>query len=239
MDGKSLADCAAAFGLSLTRTQLEAFALFERRLYEANRAMNLTAVPQSECWRRHFLDSLAISPLIPNKESVLDIGSGPGFPGACLAIARPDLQVSCMDSASKATSFMRDLFSPRGVLPVLFEIIEGRAEEIAHDPSYRERYGVVTGRAVAPFPIQVEVSAAFVSPGGRFVPMRTPTERDRIRSSDVAQFGLRLQALELVRIPALSADRLFPVFMKIGRTPPEFPRKWAQIKAANREAVGE
>ena len=77
-----LADAARDFGLSLTQTQLEAFALFEKRLYDVNELLNLTRIPQEECWSKHFLDSLTLSPLIPGGSTVLDIGTGPGAPGA-------------------------------------------------------------------------------------------------------------------------------------------------------------
>ncbi len=231
MDGVALAEHAQAFGLALTRTQLEAFAVFERHLYEANAVMNLTRVPQSECWSRHFLDSLALSPLIPNGSSVIDIGSGPGFPGACLAIARADLRVTCLDSSNKAVAFMSRLFAPSGLLPVLFQIVGARAEIAAHDRALRESFDVVTGRAIAPFPIHTEISAGFAKVGGRFVPMRTPKERDEITQFPAAKLGLQLAELKTVRISPLGAERLFPVLLKKGKTPGEFPRGWSQIKS--------
>lgn len=230
MDGAALAEEAKKLGLDLTRTQLEAFTLFEKKLYETNATTNLTAVKPDECWRRHFLDSLAVSPLIPKNASVLDIGSGPGFPGACLAIARPDLMVTCLDSATKMVAFMRSLFSPAGSLPVLYEIIQARAEELAHTPAYREKFGFVTGRAVAPFEVQLEMSAPFVAVGGLFLPMRTPVEREAIRGSEFQKLGLQLTDLKSARVAPIGADRLFPVFSKVGRTPAEFPRKWNQMK---------
>jgi 16S rRNA (guanine527-N7)-methyltransferase len=232
VNGAALSENAAAFGLQLTRVQLEAFALFEKFLYESNVTMNLTRVPQSECWSRHFLDSLAISPMIPNGSSVLDIGSGPGFPGACLAIARPDLKVTCMDASSKAVSFMARVFGPHSILPVLYQVINARAETASHDSKLRESFDVVTGRAIAPFPIQAEISAAFVKVGGIFVPMRTPRERDEIANFPVMKLGLHLSEFKSTRIPAIGADRLFPIFSKKGKTPGEYPRGWSKIKSS-------
>lgn len=230
MDGNALAQAAKGFDLELTRTQLEAFSLFERKLYEANAVMNLTRVPQAESWSRHFLDSLAISPFIPRDAALLDIGSGPGFPGACLAIARPDLRVTCMDSSSKATDFMHRLFGPSGPLPVLFRIINARAEDASHNVNLREAFDFVTGRAIAPFVIQIEISAAFAKVDGFFVPMRTPKERDEITKFPSEKLGLQLAAFKSARIAPIGADRLFPIFRKKGKTPKEFPRGWAQIK---------
>ncbi|MER3466717.1 MAG: 16S rRNA (guanine(527)-N(7))-methyltransferase RsmG, partial [Armatimonadota bacterium] len=174
MDGKALQAEAVKLGLHLTRAQLEAFGFFEAALYEANSVMNLTRVPKEDCWVTHFLDSLLLSPLIPNGASVLDIGSGAGFPGVCLAIARADLVVSCMDGNGKFARFLQTNFAPGGRLPFLMEVIEARAEVASHSPALRERFDFVTGRALAPLPVQLELSAAFTRVGGLVVPMRTP-----------------------------------------------------------------
>ncbi|RYG69749.1 16S rRNA (guanine(527)-N(7))-methyltransferase RsmG, partial [bacterium] len=80
---------------------LDRFETFEADLYEANEVMNLTRVPREECWLRHFLDSLLIAPWLPGEGSLLDIGSGPGFPAWPLALARPELQVTALDSSGK------------------------------------------------------------------------------------------------------------------------------------------
>jgi 16S rRNA (guanine527-N7)-methyltransferase len=231
VDAGALAAGAKTIGLSLTATQIEALALFERRLYEANAVMNLTRVPQAECWTRHFLDSLVLSPYIPTGSTVLDIGSGPGLPGAVLALARPDLRVTCLDSGGKPVRFMSGLFGPEGPLPVLFQVLQLRAEDAAIDGKYRERYDVVTGRAIAPFPVQAEISAPFASVGGSFLPLRTPAERDEIVRFPASQLGLALTDLKVVRVPGIGADRLIPAFTKRGRTPKEFPRTWSAIKA--------
>lgn len=231
MDGKALQVEVAKLGLKLTRAQLEAFGFFEAALYEANAAMNLTRVPREECWVRHFLDSLLLSPLIPQSASVLDIGSGAGFPGVCLAIARADLVVSCMDSNGKAAQFLRTNFAPGGRMPFLMEVIEARAEEAAHDPRFRERFDVVTGRAVAPLPIQLELSAAFARVGGLVIPMRTPADREAARGR-FESLGLQLVELKTATLAPLRAARLFPVYRKKGKMPVEYPRSWAKIRRA-------
>ena len=229
MNGKALQESAREFGLELTRTQLEALTVFESKLYETNSVMNLTRIPQAECWSKHFLDSLTLSPYIPNKSTVLDIGTGPGTPGAVLAIARPDLTVSVMDSAGKEIKFLNELFGNAGPLPVLFRIIQARAEDAAHS-KLRESFDFVTGRALAALPIQAELSAGFVRVGGSFVPMRTPNDKQASR------FGSEILGLKLVEthspvVKALGVTRFLPVYKKTGRTPKEYPRKWAQISA--------
>ncbi len=229
MNGQALKQEASRLGIELTRAQLEAFAYFEEALYQANRVMNLTSVPKEECWFRHFLDSLLLAPLIPKGATVLDVGSGPGLPGVCLAIARADLVVSCLDSSSKCCEFLQVNFASSGRLPFLFEVIEGRAEEVAHVPDYRERYDFVTGRAVAPLPIQLEISSAFCRVGGLVVPMRTPQDRQIARGKfDV--LGIRLAQLETKELAPIRAPRLFPVYRKLGKTDAAYPRSWPKIK---------
>lgn len=230
MNAKALAEHAEAYGIKLSAAQLQALALFEKELYLANSRMNLTRVPQEECWSRHFLDSLVLNPLIPENAKVLDIGSGAGFPGAVIAIARPDVRVTCLDSSRKAADFLRGLFGRGGALPVLHEIVVARAEEAAHESRYRESFDFVTGRAIAPFPLQIEISAAFVALGGLFVPLRTPKERNVIRDFPSGKLGLRLLELREIEVKPIGAIRLLPVFEKTERTPEEFPRSWAKMR---------
>jgi len=231
MNAKELLENAETYGLKLSDAQLQAFALFEKELYRANARMNLTRVPQEECWARHFLDSLVLNPLIPQNAHVLDIGSGAGFPGAVIAIARPDVRVTCLDSSRKATDFLRNLFGSGGAIPILHEIVVARAEEAAHESRFRESFNFVTGRAIAPFPLQIEISAAFVALRGLFVPLRTPKERKLIRTFPSAKLGMQLIELREVEVKPIEAIRLLPVLKKIERTPDKFPRSWAKIRA--------
>lgn len=211
---------ALQFGVDLSEEQFQQLAMFENALYESNAVMNLTRVPKEECWWRHFLDSIALAPLIPSKASLLDIGCGPGFPGAVLHIVRPDISVTCVDSGTKPIEFLRKVF------PTI-EVIKSRAEEL----SCRETFDVVTGRAVAPFPIQIEISAAWVKVGGRFIPMRTPAEANRIRTFNAGVLGLSWLESKLIRVGPLGVERLIPIFEKWRQTPLTYPRSWAQIKS--------
>ena len=199
---------------------LDRFERFEDALYRANEVMNLTRVPRDECWLRHFLDSLLVARLIPHRASVLDIGTGPGFPAWPLAVARPDLAVTALDSSGKMLGFLESQPLPN------LEIVQGRAEEWDE----REAFEIVTGRALAPLPIQIEVSAGLVRAGGAVIPMRTPN--DDPHGIDLEPLGLELQSVETVELPILHAPRTFPVYRKVARTDQSFPRRWAEIKDA-------
>lgn len=218
MDADSFVETCAAIGLPLKRVQIEAFETFEQDLYEVNASVNLTRVPQAECWLRHFVDSLLVAEFLPSGAHVLDIGTGPGFPAWPLACARPDLAVTALDSNGKMLSFLE-----RHPLPNL-RIVQGRAE----DTPPRESYDVVTGRAVAPIMAQLEISAAPCKIGGAVVPMRTPT--DEPFPTAPPPFGLALE--QVVRRPLPSSDiiRVFPVYRKVTPTSPRYPRRWADIR---------
>ncbi|HVT14383.1 MAG TPA: 16S rRNA (guanine(527)-N(7))-methyltransferase RsmG [Fimbriimonadaceae bacterium] len=203
----------------MTDLQLNRFQRFEENLYKWNEVMNLTRIPREECWIRHFLDSLLIQELIPAGASVLDIGTGPGFPAWPLACARPDLQVVAMDSSGKMIGFLAQ--NPLENL----KTVKVRAEEWG----MRDGFDVVTGRAVAPLGIQLEISAAMCKVGGAILPMRTPSEREAI-GKDVSELGLHLEAVVEKALPGADIVRLFPVYRKVAKTPERYPRSWAEIK---------
>jgi len=220
MDLTAFRDACKALGLDLTDEQCEAFVQFETALYEANQVMNLTRVPAEECWLRHFADSILLSPHIPEGAALLDIGCGPGFPAWPLACARPDLHVTALDSSGKMLSFLKSQLLPN------LTVVQARAE----DWGAREWFDVVTGRALAPLPVQMELSAPAVKVGGIVLPMRTVSERDMLQAFRAGVLGCQLEAVHEARLPGTDVIRVFPVYRKVKKSPAKFPRSWAQIK---------
>jgi 16S rRNA (guanine527-N7)-methyltransferase len=218
MDRAAFHGACLKLGIELTVAQLSGFEAFECALYAANQTRNLTRVPEEECWRRHFLDSLLITSFLPQGSSVLDIGSGPGFPAWPLACARPDLAVSALDSNGKMLAFIRS--QPLSNL----EVIQARAE----DHPKREAFDVVTGRALAPLIVQLELSAAPCKVGGVVLPMRTPT--DEPFAEPVPGYGLELAHVHRAALPDTEVVRVFPEFRKVARTASKYPRTWAEIR---------
>jgi len=206
--------------LEIARDALERLRTFEATLYEANAVMNLTRVPRAEFQVRHVRDSLLIAEFCPEGAEVLDIGTGAGFPAWPLACCRPDLQVTALDSLGKATRFLETIPLPN------LKIVNARGEAWG----VREQFDVVTGRALAPLAIQLELSAAPCKVGGVLVPMRTPAERGAIEAFPATALGLALERIELRTLEGAEIVRCFPVFRKTTRTPPTFPRKWAEIR---------
>lgn len=199
--------------------QFEALKGFLDALYEANETRNLTRVPREEAWARHILDSIAFIDLIPYDARVLDIGTGPGFPAWPIACARPDLRVTALDSNQKMLGFLAE--HPLQNL----EIINARAEEWDR----REYFDVVTGRAVAPLPIQLELSAPFLKKRGFILAMRTPAEADGFEHPNFHELGLNFS--ETIERDVEGVKRAYPLYHKVKKTPDSYPRKWAHIKA--------
>jgi 16S rRNA (guanine527-N7)-methyltransferase len=201
----------------------EALEAFLDALYAANETTNVTRVPRDEAWERHIVDSLLFQDLIPPGSSVLDIGTGPGIPAWPLACARPDLRVIALDSNQKMLGFLRTQPLPN------LKVIEARAEEVG----ITERYDVVTGRALAPLAIQLELSARPCKKKGVVIPMRTAQDESEIERLTDA-FGLRLEHVEKRFLPGSEATRWFPIYRKMESTPKGIPRNWGQIKAKPR-----
>ena len=220
MDISAFLNATEDLGLQLSPDQVARFKRFEEALYQANSVMNLTRVPQEEAWLRHFIDSLLFQAEFPVGSKVLDIGTGPGFPAWPLACARPDLSVTGIDSSGKMLGFLASQPLPN------LSIEKVRAEEWGK----REEFDVVTGRAVAPLPIQLELSAAFVGKGGLVLCMRTPLEAAEIGTLDATELGLQLESTVLRTLPRTEIVRLGALYRKVAGTPSKYPRPWAEIK---------
>jgi len=220
MDAELFARSVEGLGFHSSADQLRLFAAFEGALYAANEVMNLTRVPRDECWQRHFLDSLLFQDLIPLGATVLDIGTGPGFPAWPLACARPDLAVTALDSNSKMLGFLKTVPLPN------LRVVNARAEEWTE----REAFDFVTGRAVAPLSAQLEISAAFCKIGGRVVPMRGISDRDALATVNLLPLGLEFDTLIERPLADTEVIRLFPIYNKIRPTQRGYPRKWVEIK---------
>jgi 16S rRNA (guanine527-N7)-methyltransferase len=205
-------------GLELLEDKVDRLAAFEEELYAANQVMNLTRVPREECWVRHYVDSLLFHDLFPRDSSVLDIGTGPGFPAWPLAWARPDLSITAIDSNRKMLSFLESQHLPN------LKVLEGRVEEW----DVRERFDCVTGRALAPLAPQLEISVGPCKVAGKVMPFRTPS--DDPQAAGLRTLGLKLVEIVYRKLPETAAERMLPIYEKTEPTNPKFPRRWAEIK---------
>jgi 16S rRNA (guanine527-N7)-methyltransferase len=194
-------------------------------LLEANAKFNLTAVRDPDGIRvRHFEDSLKLLEAADfTGKSVLDVGSGAGFPGLVLRIAQPSVKLTLLDATGKKVRFLQSVCDALGFSDV--SCVHGRAEELGHDKAYRERFSIVTARGVAALPVLCEICLPFVCPGGLFLSMKEAPEI--FTGADT--FGAVREDPYLYK---LSDGRSHAVcrFRKTSPTPEQYPRAWGRIK---------
>ena len=155
----------------ITQEHIDKFFLLTERMLTVNEQFNLTAIREpSRVILLHYIDSLIGAHLFPEGASVIDVGAGAGFPTLPLAIVRPDLRITALDSTAKRVNYIGEtaaLLELKNITPLV-----GRAEEIAKDAAYREQFDCATARAVAALPVLSELCLPFVTLGGRFIAMK-------------------------------------------------------------------
>ena len=220
---------ARRMGIALPEGAAEKMARFHELLMRANAQFNLTRVPDDpeEAVCRNFLDSL--SPLaqegLIQGRTLLDLGSGAGFPGVPLAIARPDLRVTLMDSLGKRVGFLNDAIRE---LQIDARAVHMRAEEAARLPEWREQFDVVTARAVAALPTLTELALPFVRVGGRVVAYKGPAAAEELEQARAALHQLGGQAGQILPAPIPGREEWEHCLVTLEKrrsTPRRFPRK--------------
>ena len=155
-------------GLILSQTQLSAFQIYSQELIDWNRRVNLTRIVEpDEIAVKHFLDSLSVGqalPDLPAAFSMIDVGTGAGFPGLVLKIALPAIQLALLESTAKKTAFLQHMVEILHLTGVT--VLTMRAEEAGRQPAHRERYDVATARAVSALPVLAEYTLPLVKIGG-------------------------------------------------------------------------
>lgn len=224
-----LMDKAASMGIILTPEMVDKLNTYHRMLLAANAQMNLTRVPddEDEAIDRNYLDSLAPlgdPTLLENAKTLIDVGSGAGFPGLPLAIAKPDLQVTLLDSLKKRVEFLRSVIRELGLNT---EVVHGRAEDMAKDPEYRARYDIATARAVAGLNTLYELTLPFARVGGKLIAYKGPTADEEIEEGKNALFllgGADTRSIKVV-IHGRDWDHRLVICEKRDATPDKYPRK--------------
>lgn len=215
-------------GLVLEDYQIRQFCRFEELLLETNKVMNLTAITDpGEVAVKHMADSLSCydERYFPKDASLLDLGTGAGFPGIPLAIFRPDLTVTFFDSLQKRLNFLNEVCRETGLRKVAF--LHGRAEEMAHQEAYREQFDLVTSRAVARLSILCEWALPYVRNNGLFIALKGAQYEEEIKEASNALriLGGTLEEVRPVTLPGLSDKRAVLYIRKSGTSPAKYPRK--------------
>ena len=216
------------YGLELTEEQYKKFDKYAKFLVEYNKNVNLTAITEpQEILVKHFIDSILLEKYtdIPYNMSLIDVGTGAGFPSIPLKIIRNDIKITLLDSLAKRITFLEKLCS---ILEIDAEFIHGRAEDIARNFKYRESFDFSCARAVANLSVLSEYCMPFVKNGGVFLSMKGPNED--IASADNAIKILGGKIDKIIDYKLELDSRKIIVVKKISQTPTKYPRNSSQIK---------
>ena len=215
-------------GIALTRTQAEKFEIYHRMLIEANAQFNLTRVPEdiSDAIDRNYLDCIAplAKGLPEGTKTLIDVGSGAGFPGIPLAICLPDVHIVLMDALAKRVDFLKSVIAALGLNA---EAIHLRAEDGARKPELRESFDIATARAVAALNLLSEYLLPFVKVGGKMMVLKGPTLDDELVQAEtaLALLGGRFSHEDRITIPGRDWDHRVAWIDKAAPTPEKYPRR--------------
>ena len=227
MNAELLINGIKSLGGSIDNTQIEQFNKYSALLKEWNEKMNLTAICDDDGISvKHFLDS--ILPLyhteIPKDAKIADIGTGAGFPGIPLKIMRPDLEVVLLDSLQKRIRFLEEVCKELNLKNVT--CIHGRAEELGKNQKYREKFDVVTSRAVANLKLLGEYCLPLVKKDGFFLALKAEDIEQELCEAKPMLGNLGGEVSEIISAPLPNSDmtRKLLIIKKAKPTPPQFPR---------------
>ncbi len=221
------------YKITLTENQYEQFQKYFELLAEWNEKMNLTAITdESGVALKHFADSLSLLNFvdIPQNSSLADVGTGAGFPGVVLKIARPDIKLTLIDSLNKRLVFLGEVCAQLGIEA---KLIHSRAEDGARDEKLRESFDFAVSRAVARMNVLSEYCLPYVKVGGAFCAMKGAQANEEFKESlnAINTLGGKLENKYFFELPENGGERAIAVVRKVKNTPQKYPRQSGKIKA--------
>lgn len=228
---------ARKLGLEVSPTQREQFQAYYGALVAWNQRINLTAiVDYQQVQLRHFLDSLSVITALEklglgrpgsfaDKEAWLDVGTGAGFPGIPIKIAFPGISLTLLESVGKKAAFLHYLVGLLGLDGV--EVLVGRAESLAHEAPYRERFHRVVSRALSPLPALAELALPFARVGGILLAHKKGNIAAELKAAVrvVDLMGGRIKDVVAVDLEGLARGRVIVAIEKLASTPAQYPRR--------------
>lgn len=219
------------FHITLSDKQVEQFITYYEMMIEKNQVMNLTAITDfDEVLKKHFVDSLSLVKAFDldaaeTEVSLIDIGTGAGFPGIPLKIVFPNLQVTLMDSLNKRVEFLNDVINTLELKGI--DAIHGRAEDHAKPDRLRERYDLCVSRAVANLSVLAEYCLPYVKVGGKFISYKSEKVAEELKEAEYAidVLGGKAESQIDFTLPDSDIYRNLVVIDKISETPRKYPRK--------------
>ncbi len=216
-------------GLEVTQDVISKLDAFAEMLIEKNKVMNLTAILDPDGIAvKHFADSLSLLKAIEIKDNakILDLGTGAGFPGIPLLIAKPGLEMTLIDSTAKKLAFVSESIDNLGLNA---KVLHTRAEEAGKNPQYREKYDIVCSRAVAALNVLCEYCLPFVKVGGTFAAMKGAQAEEEIILAENAIKTLGGTIKDKFSFRLSDGERTIVIIEKTKPTPVKYPRVSAQI----------
>lgn len=217
----------------LSAESIWAFKEYARILRQWNEVMNLTnIIDDNGIALRHFIDSLTIVKFIADEQtkqgkkdlSIIDVGTGAGFPGIPVKVAMPDLKLTLLDSLKKRIGFLDEVIKTIGLKNA--KTVHSRAEDGGHDAKLREKFDISTARAVAALPVLCEYCLPFVKEGGIFLAMKGHLDEELDEASKaIEKLGGKIEKVEKFVLPGTDMDRAVVVIRKIKPTPKQYPRQ--------------
>lgn len=228
---KRLKEYCSRIGINLDDEAIQRFDMYMKLVIEWNNKINLTSITdEDEFVVKHFYDSLTLLSNVNIKDGakIIDVGTGAGFPGIPLKIARPDIHLTLLDSLNKRLVFLNDCVLNN--LKLSAKVVHGRAEEFSKKPEFREQYDVAVSRAVANLSSLSEYCLPFVKIGGEFVSMKGPdsNEETDYAKNAINTLGGRINRIEELKLPDESGRSII-VVDKIKKTPEKYPRRGVKI----------
>lgn len=219
-------------GIEISGEQSEKLIAYMRGILEKNEQVNVTRiVDEDEFIEKHLLDSLTALQFIDAEvKTILDVGTGGGFPGVPLAIMRPDTMVTLMDSTGKKLNVIREICEKIGIPNI--KILNGRAEAFGKQEDYREQFDCVVSRAVANLAVLSELCLPLVKTGGTFLALKGKNYLDEMTDGERAINGLGGRIRSIERCSLLQTDLIHVIIWvdKTAKTPKKYPRAFGQIK---------
>lgn len=215
---------AKKINVSVDDDMLNKFYTYMKEIIAWNDKVNVTAITDEKMFIvKHFIDSLTVNKFVEDKTNIIDIGTGAGFPGIPLKIINPNLKVTLIDSVNKKLNVIRDISEKINLTNL--EIIHTRAEDLANNKEYREKYDVATTRAVSNLTTILEYMLPFVKIGGYAVCMKGPNYKEEL---EVARKAIEVLGGEYQFIEELNVneelERNIIIIKKIKETPKKYPR---------------
>lgn len=230
MNPEIFAEELANYGFKLSSKQKEQFATYYNKLIEFNKKVNPTRITdKNEVYLKHFFDSitplLEFSDLFKGEKSLCDVGAGAGFPSLPIKILCPDLSITIVDSLGKRLKFLDELVSDLSLDKVT--LVHSRAEDAGQNKNLREKFDLVTGRAVARMSVLSEYCLPLAKVDGYLVALKGPKAQDELAEAKnaIEVLGGSVKEVKELTLPDTDDERTLIVVKKVKATPKKYPRQ--------------